>query len=96
MTVTHWNYRVLAHEYQDNDDQPQTDYQIAEVFYEDDLPKSWSVALEVPHGDTLLDLMSAVRALSRAWSKPILWMLNGRLVSAEEYKAYKRHPGNQQ
>jgi len=65
-TVHHWNYRVL----QSFD---QTEYFIAEVYYDGDAPQGWvDSGLDFQRWDDYDDLKGSVELIQKAFDKPVL------------------------
>lgn len=71
----HWNYRVL----QSFD---QTEYFIAEVYYDGDAPQGWvDSGLDFQRWDDYDDLKGSVEMIQKAFDKPLLRVLeDDRLV----------------
>jgi len=74
-TVQHWNYRVL----QSFD---QTEYFIAEVYYDGDAPQGWvDSGLDFLRWDDYDDLEDSVDLIQKAFDQPLLRVLDDdRLV----------------
>jgi antitoxin VapB len=73
--VSHWNYRVV----QSFD---QTEYFIAEVYYDGDGPQGWvDSGLDFARWDDYEDLKGSVEMIQKAFDKPLLRVVEGdRLV----------------
>jgi hypothetical protein len=74
-TVSHWNYRVV----QSFD---QTEYFIAEVYYDGDATQGWvDSGHDGLHWDDYDDLKGSVEMIQKAFDKPLLRVVEGdRLV----------------
>jgi hypothetical protein len=75
VTVSHWNYRVVQ-------SADQTEYFIAEVYYDGDGAKGWvDDSREFLRWDDYDDLKGSVEWMKKAFDKPLLRVVEGdRLV----------------
>lgn len=82
--MTHWNHRIVKQMVElGSEEFPH--YGLHEVYYDEaGEPGSWTKEPVAIAGDDLKDIANAYMAMSRAFFKPVLEVVDGKLVKSTE------------
>lgn len=80
--MSHWNHRVVREVIEHpNLELSEVVYQITEVYYNDEgAPSAWCQRSHSPYGNDLNDLRGELERMLRALDKPVLEVVDGKLV----------------
>lgn len=82
--MTHWNHRIVKQMVELGPEKFPT-YGLHEVFYDDDgKPGSWTKEPVAIVGDDYKETADVYMAMSRAFFKPVLVVVDGKLVESDE------------
>ncbi len=85
--MNHWNYRVIY-------DPESESFSIHEVYYENNKPTMWTENPVSIVGDDLNQLSNSFSWMQKAFSKPILKVLDGKLVEETRHNLEASKNGN--
>lgn len=84
--MTHWNHRVLRQTHVLGDEE-HVGFSVHEVFYDDQgVPGSWTEEAVGVAGDTWKEACDSHAVMGRAFSLPVLEVVDGKLVERSDRK----------
>lgn len=79
--MSHWNHRVVREVVTYNITETEENHSIYEVYYDDEgSPNGWCRRTHSPYGYSLEDLRGELERMLRALDKPVLEIVDGKLV----------------